>query len=132
MSDPDAETAAGPAVPTEQIPVGELTGPTRPDSLAWSQESADVDDLEPYTEDIYGSDTDTAGVEAAAGPGTRAERWGGLPLLAFAVAAVAALLAVGFAAVGLTSASHPGHSSQPTTRPSASSPAPPPPPPKVT
>ncbi|GAC1399547.1 MAG: hypothetical protein NVSMB60_11910 [Mycobacterium sp.] len=134
MADPHGETAAAPAAPTEQLPAGELTGPTRPDSLAWSQEPEDFDDLQPYTEDLYGSAAATEGTDAATtrlAAGTRARRRGGLPLLAFAVAVAAALLAVGFAAVGLTSATHSGRSSTPAPQnpqvpPTAAPPAPPP------
>ncbi len=118
----DAETvaAATPDPATRQIASGDSDVATDTGALAWSHEQV-TDDLVPYTDaGPYGSAIDASAEDSA-------RWWQRLPLLAFIVSAVAALAAVGSAAVVLTSAPHFG-TAAPTTRPSASPPVSPRPP----
>jgi hypothetical protein len=124
----DAETAVAPTeptFPTERIASSDPTAPTSVGAQAWSQEDEAADDLVPYSgENPYGSQTGAVGWNGAAGGldrGVTARWWQRVPLLAFAIAAAAALVALGSAAIVLRNASHTG-SSTPSTHVPASTP----------
>jgi hypothetical protein len=125
----DAETAVAPTeptFPTERIASSDPTAPASVGAQAWSQEDDAVDDPVPYSGvNPYGSDAGAMGWNGAAGGldrGVTARWWQRVPLLAFAIAAAAALVALGSAAVVMRNASHTG-SSTPSSHVPASTPA---------
>jgi hypothetical protein len=132
-SDAEAKTGVAPVLPVD------VPGPTGASdsatfrALAWSQDDDTVDEVVPYTGDLY--DTGMTDVRPPVQyvpptePIEEPRTWQRLPQLVFGVAAVIALVAVGGVAIALTSATDSTNATKPQSTAKSAAPtsaAPPP------
>jgi len=132
-SDAEAKTGVAPVLPVDvPDPTGASDSATFR-ALAWSQDDDTVDEVVPYTGDLYDTGMTDARPPVQYVPPTEPieepRTWHRLPQLVFGVAAVIALVAVGGVAIALTSATDSTNATKPpsTTKSAAPTSAAPPP-----